>query len=338
MKCLLFGQYLSLNKIQLHIHLDKETLRQKVNALCDKDWCIPTRIHPLKSFNNSRATVFVKREDESGFGISGYKRRKYASILPFWEKQQVKHLSILGNAFSNHIPAVLQVANEKSIAYELFLKRPRNNSLTGNAFLSHLLANPDSLHWIDKPPDEITFTKGSFLVPEGASCDEAFPGLASLPLECLNQLQQKSLQLDHVFMDAGTAMSAACFVAVYSQHFPATHFHIILVAGSEQEFKEELIRASMLSRRYLQWSIQLSLINLFTYTPVSAPSFGSTNATLAEFVVHIARSEGILLDLIYNAKLFYSAKKIINEKDLKGNILLIHSGGANSLHGFQQLF
>ena len=48
----------------------------------------------------------------------------------------------------------------------------------------------------------------------------------------------------------------------------------------------------------------------------------------------MAKEEGLLLDPVYNAKLFQKAFDIIDEKELDGDICIIHSGGGSGLMGF----
>jgi 1-aminocyclopropane-1-carboxylate deaminase len=77
--------------------------------------------------------------------------------------------------------------------------------------------------------------------------------------------------------------------------------------------------------------------NYELYLPSNAKSFGSVNAGVLQEVVHWARSDGIVLDPIYSAKLFYEAKKIIQQKNLQGSILLVHSGGQLALCAYHDL-
>ena len=64
----------------------QDFIRPRIN------WSFPlqTRVHPLHSFKRLNSNVFVKRDDETGFGIGGSKFRKYASLIPFLKDNNLK--------------------------------------------------------------------------------------------------------------------------------------------------------------------------------------------------------------------------------------------------------
>jgi 1-aminocyclopropane-1-carboxylate deaminase/D-cysteine desulfhydrase len=98
---------------------------------------------------------------------------------------------------------------------------------------------------------------------------------------------------------------------------------VLLLADNEEFFKEKLF----------QWIGSIPL-NVQCMKPKTAKSFGSVNQTIKNEIKRLAREEGILADPIYAAKLFFSARKYIQEAELKGNVLIIHSGGTLSMTGF----
>ncbi len=53
-----------------------EFLKQQLEPLAD--YQLQSRTHLLKNFKN----IYIKRDDELSFGISGSKIRKYASLIP----------------------------------------------------------------------------------------------------------------------------------------------------------------------------------------------------------------------------------------------------------------
>ena len=65
--------------------------------------------------------------------------------------------------------------------------------------------------------------------------------------------------------------------------------------------------------------------------PPTARSFGAVNRTVLAEVARVAREEGLLIDPIYTAKLFLTARAYMD----KGPTLLFCGGGAFELSGFQ---
>ena len=80
------------------------------------------------------------------------------------------------------------------------------------------------------------------------------------------------------------------------------------------------------------FNIELSNVDIFE--PTTAKGFGSVNKTIKLEIKRLAREEGLLVEPIYSAKLFYEARHKIIQENLQGNILIIHSGGLLTLTGF----
>ena len=313
----------------------------------DADYLSPSRVHPLASFSNDSSQVYVKREDETGFGVSGCKKRKYASLIPFLLKAAYKQVVLIGGAHSNHISAVLQLLNEHRMSAHLFLKQAHQQQLSGNALLRYLLADPKQIHWLTSDewkrvvPLAEDFAQQqslpTFVIPEGGSCEAAFPGACSLMLDTVRNEETLGFEFDHIFIDSGTALIAAALVGMNSLLQRNTHIHVILTAGDEAYFHHQLTR-------HRQWFYNLfqqdlSVFSPFSlYPPSTARSFGSVNRTVLNECLRLAREEGVLVDPIYTAKLFYSARQQIYQQKLSGNILIIHSGGGTGLMGFGERF
>ena len=70
------------------------------------------------------------------------------------------------------------------------------------------------------------------------------------------------------------------------------------------------------------------------YRPLKPRSYGATDAQLFEFIRHMARRCGILVDPVYSAKLFMRAFDLIAGQNCKGRILLVHTGGVSGMMGY----
>lgn len=323
-----------------------EALSNRVFSACDKNLLTETRIHPIPSFDQKGGKVYVKREDESSFGISGCKKRKYASLIPWLIQQDIKVVGLIGGARSNHIAGLLQLLRENRIDAHLFLKQTHHHSLQGNQLLLHLLTDPSDISWIapqdwyeveKNVPNLPIFKKIDYLIPEGGTCAPAMPGACSLMWDIVRNEQELQIQFDHIFIDAGTGMMAGALVLAHHWLAHPAQLHVVLTAGTESYFKDQL-------EQYHQWTQDWhdhsfsspTLPNL--YFPATARSFGSVNAQVIAEVRRLAKEEGVLTDPIYTAKLFLTARQEINTQQMQGNILIIHSGGGMGLMGFGERF
>ena len=318
-------------------------LKQKILATTSS---IPhSRTHPLKTFDTSVAKVRVKRDDELGFGISGSKLRKYTSLLPYLLHASYQEAVVIGSAHSNHVLGISQLLIENGIKPILFLLGYPAIKRQGNVLLTSLLVPESEWKWISREewPQVKQIAKNyiqhhsslTALIPEGACMKEALPGALTLALDILQNEQETGEEFDHVCLDAGTGLSAIATILAFSWLNKSTVLHILLVAGDEPEFLEKLLFFQKQFEEFI--GAPLDGFHLFMsfklYRPEQARAFGSVTSSVMHQIKWLAREEGILTDPIYSAKLFAEAKKIIQK--LNGKILIVHSGGALTLMGFQ---
>jgi 1-aminocyclopropane-1-carboxylate deaminase len=304
----------------------------------DSSFILRSRVHHLKNFCD-KGSFFVKRDDELSFGISGCKFRKYASLLPFLEKNKFTKVALVGSCYSNHIVGFLQLLHEKNIDYHLFLHKTHEKDLKGNHLLLHLLSDKtkrtilDQASW--KKKDHIIpqlIEKNTYYVPEGALCRPALFGGMTLAEDLLVNEKCLKIKFDHLFIDAGSGFSAIALLLGLSFAKHDKYVHIVQTYYDTTSFEHHLMFFKSQLERILQ--IQLVLPPYFLYPSCIGKSFGSTPKCVFESLVFLAKNQGILTDPIYTAKLFPTAKEISLKKNLEGNKLIIHSGGGLSLMGF----
>lgn len=312
-----------------------------------EDYPTHSRIHPLHSFSSPSCNVYVKREDELGFLSSGSKMRKYLSLVPYLKMNGYKEAVLIGGPYSNNILILSQLLLQNLITPTLFLQAPPPEKIEGNYLWTSLCNSTKHIHWIGKEEwvDVETLaneyirrnpSKKIALIPEGASCRESLPGLVTLALDIIENEKKLPEPFSHVFIDSGTGMTALSLVLAFAYLEKKTSIHIVQMAGNKQELEQKLLEYKQYFEEMIEGSLSASLP--YIYRPSTARSFGSWNQTILQEVKNVAQQEGILTDPIYSAKLIFESRKIIMEKKLSGNILLIHSGGSFTLSGFQTQF
>lgn len=302
-----------------------------------------SRIHELPSFSTETAKVYVKREDELGSTAAGVKLRKYLSLIPYLTASQ-NEIAILGGPYSNHVLALSLLLNEHKLPYTLFLQGNKNAGKQGNFFFTLLAYPRENIVWIEEDLDfdQITNTYEEKLqkrftwIPVGGSCKHSLPGALTLAEDILRNQTEHKIPFDHIFTDAGTGFAAAALLLGSGYLDLKAHVHIVQVAGGDLEFYVMLEEC----KNYFSslFGEEATPASFDLLRPKKAQSFGSISKEHLHFIQEMARKEGILLDPMYNAKLFLEAKERIQEKKLKGNILIIQSGGTLSLSGFTDYF
>ena len=302
-----------------------------------------SRIHPLPSFNTDTCAVYVKREDELGSVAAGIKLRKYLSLIPYLRSTQ-REVAIIGGPNSNNVLALSLLLTEHKIPYTLFLEANKNTKIQGNFFFTLLGTPSEKIIWVENDLEfdqikdlyEEKLQKRFSWVPMGASCKQSLPGALTLAEDIFRNQKEHSIEFSHIFVDAGTGFAAAALLLGLGYLKWQGIAHIVQVAGGDLEFFVMLEEC----KKYFSelFALPTSSIEFHMHRPKKAKSFGSISKEHLKFITSLAREEGILLDPMYNAKLFLEAKQNILQEKLSGNILIIQSGGTLSLSGFMGNF
>lgn len=308
-----------------------------------------SRIHSLKFITKPGCFVYVKRDDELGFGISGTKLRKYESLLNHIKQQSVKHAVLIGGAYSNNIVGLTQLLIEQEVKPYLFLRGDKTPAYKGNFLLISLLVPANQIYWVKRISWEHveviaeeflqTLPQSSLLVPEGACMIEALPGSLTLGEDIVKNECEYKLLFDHIFIEAGTGLAAIGLILGLRKLKRNPQIHILLLALNEVEFLEKLqgFYKHFVQNLDEKFHWEEIIKGLHFYMPATAPSFGSTNQKIFNTIINIARQDGILTDPIYTSKLFLEAQRIIlTTPAIMGSVLIIHGGGGLGLMGYQE--
>ncbi len=299
-----------------------------------------SRLHSLKTIGNARLPCFVKRDDELGFGVSGTKYRKYVSLIPYVLEKGYQHAAVIGSAHSNNVLSIVQLLIENNIRPTLFLKQMHATTTVGNYLLTSLFVNPSQIHWLNEEewPQAETIAATlpqTFIIKEGACQPEALAGAMTLAMDLISSRQHDNIQ--HIFIDAGTGLSAIATILAFSYLSLDIRVHVLLLADNEEAFYSKLRTFASLFAADIGWHYewQQLIARIFLYRPTSSKSFGATTPGHFKKIKEIARYEGFLTDPIYSVKLFMAMERIVLEKKLIGRCLIVHSGGGLALMGFQ---
>jgi 1-aminocyclopropane-1-carboxylate deaminase len=323
----------------------------------DIDWALvpQTRVHGWRFDGHHSHQVFIKREDEARFGMTGGKQRKLASIIPWLRAQSISTVALAGSANSNNVLSAAILLRERFMDPIPLIKQGRFEGT--NQFLLSLLVDRadwrmiESSQWphIEKIGSEFVEECASrgiraAFIPEGACMPEALPGAMTLATDILRNEKEMGFAFDDIFIDAGTGLSAAALVlGLHRFGKPGLEegrsIHVTLMADTEEVFMEKF-------KQYCQWYEAIyeeqlpSLVDrIVLHTPAFAASYGSVNAGVIDSIRQYAK-RGVFTDPIYSAKHFATVDRYLDELIGKEMILglVIHSGGAQALPGFERMF
>jgi len=285
-----------------------------------------SRIHLLRPPAPKR--LYLKRDDELSFGVSGSKMRKYSSLLPSFQKLGARNVVMVGGANSNNIAGGVQLFLEHGITPHLVLRKPGGIAIHMNQALISYLMPDERIHWIERKQwaqaNDFAHALAKKLhnclvLPEGACCIEALEGAKTLAQDICRNEEEENILFSDIVVDAGTGIQALGMIEGFQLLKKNVRVHIVEIAVKKEEFKE-------FAKKF---SIPLNLPLSF-HKPVTAASFGSVNKKLLCFMQEFAREQGVLLDPIYSAKLALTAFTLAKEGVFQENALLVHSGGGIS--------
>jgi 1-aminocyclopropane-1-carboxylate deaminase/D-cysteine desulfhydrase-like pyridoxal-dependent ACC family enzyme len=302
----------------------------------------------------SGRSIWVLRDDELG-GFWGTKFRKYDSIIEHCLRENVSEIICTGGINSNNLAAAAVLCSEFGINVTALAVEDHENDhsqATGNRLIIRTALSPERLVMVPRNErqsinarmEEIATKiahsgKKTLMLQEGGGCIPAVKGCLTLADDILKERQEwpDSTLPDHIFIDSGTGLTAASLLAGLRLKAPkaAIKVHVIQMAGFDEQI-QNAFSAWVTPATGISWEHVNTMVRV--YRPLSPRSYGATNASVFTFIKELARDHGILTDPVYTAKLFARAFDLIAGQNLKGKILIIHTGGLSGLLGYSKQF
>lgn len=264
---------------------------------------------------------WIKREDELSFTMSGPKYRKLCGMNRILATSD--EFVSFGSSRSAFLLALAQLCISQGQRLELYLLRSTPWQNTGPDAMYRTVFGEHEVHWVDRedwPHVRALIPPHKVIIPEGGVGESAFWGAMSLGLDIVEQMHELSIDLEHVWIDAGTGLTAQALIKSLGGLLESPpHVHVVLCAGSEEAFREGLAR------------VPGSEAPFTLYRPSTARSYGSTNRKIWQTIARYLKTEGLLLDPLYSAKLLLGF-----EEHGQKESLVIHSGGGLNNFGYEE--
>jgi 1-aminocyclopropane-1-carboxylate deaminase len=305
-----------------------------------------TRVSPWRSLGPQAPSIYLKHEDEGRFAITANKLRKFASILPQLREAGIRQAVVIGSANSNNVVAACQLLLQEGIRPLPFLKKTA--AAGTNQFLLRLLVDESDWQLIDHQDwrqvheiaaifvqEQYSMGVPTFLITEGACQAAALPGAMTLADDVVRNQAELGIQFSDIFIDAGTGMSAAALAIGLAEFGLQPRIHVTLMADPEEIFWEKAAEFDQWYQAIFEPSAPTWQQLIKLHKPKFAASFGSVNAQVLHAIRDYAKL-GHFTDPIYSAKHLATAEQLISESTGEmSNVLIIHSGGAQALPGFE---
>jgi len=284
----------------------------------------------------SRTQILIKRDDLIDPYVSGNKWRKLKYILKRAVELKKSRVVTFGGAYSNHLVATAAACARHGLTSTAFVRgdeiapdgSPLNEMLLLCKLFGMSLIFTSREQYRDK---QLLFDqyfgndKDAYFVDEGGASAEAVKGCAEIIDEIIVDSPES---ITHLFCAAGTGTTAAGLLKGIHVNGLKTMLHVVPVLKGGDFIADELFK-------YAGSTEQLVLHNDYHFG-----GYAKTQPVLLEYIKAFASQEGILIDPVYTAKLFYAIDDLISKGyfNKSDKIVALHTGGLLGIMGMKHRF
>lgn len=305
---------------------------------------LPTPIHKMDKISAELGlNLWIKRDDLTGFEWSGNKIRKLEFLAKDAMEKGANTLITCGGIQSNHCRATAALAAKLGMRCILFLRGEEPGRLAANHLLDKIfgaeifyLTNEqyyEGMTDFRKIIDAQVRSQGgkTYFFPEGGSNALGCFGYAQAFREIQEQSSCMGVEFDSILVPHGSGgTQAGLILGRLMGEKPSSTRIIGCNVCYDQKESFRLVKDALWSA-IEQYKLPLSFLSedIEVLDGFVGKGYAMSTKEELDFIVHVARTEGVLLDPVYTGKgflgLYKTAKK---DKDFFGkNILFIHTGG-----------
>ncbi|MGY0040612.1 1-aminocyclopropane-1-carboxylate deaminase/D-cysteine desulfhydrase [Pedobacter sp. NJ-S-72] len=282
-------------------------------------------LQQLKHANLSQ--LWVKRDDLIDPYISGNKWRKLKYILQDAAAKNKNHLVTFGGAYSNHLVATASAAARSGLKATAFVRgeKVNNEMLVLCSLYGMKLIFTDREAYKDKQAFYTTYLAehpDTYFIDEGGASAEAVIGCA----EIIDELPQDAA---HLFCAAGTGTTAAGLLQGIQKAGLKTKLHVIPVLKGGEFIREEMSKY-----------VSVEDERLILHTDYHFGGYAKTKPELLNFMKNFIAKQGILIDPVYTAKMFFALDDLAGRSYFgpEEKIVALHTGGLLGIMGMKDKF
>lgn len=304
---------------------------------------LPTPLEPLQRLTPMTGPrIWIKRDDLSGFGLSGNKVRKLEFVLAEALSQGADTIITCGGLQSNHCRATAVACAQLGLHCELLLRGETTAVADGNLFIDQLCGA--TVHAIEPQRYRAQFEvlrdalladlrergRKPYFIPTGASDGIGIWGYIRAAEELLADMQQAGFRADAIVHATGSGGTQAGLLAglhLLQEPIPVWGVN---VCDDRAYFERKIAHdlADWRDRYGMAGSPDPATIRILE--GYMGPGYGQVTAGLLDTLRQAACQEGLLLDPVYSGKAFQAVLGEIHGGGIfsgMGNIVFIHTGG-----------
>ena len=308
--------------------------------MSERPLCVlPTPIHRLRRLSERvGADLWIKRDDLTGFGVSGNKIRKLQLLLRDAVQTGADTIITCGGIQSNHCRATAVACRTLGLQPVLLLRGEPQSVATGNLLLDQILGA--EIHFCTaevyrnhrtETMDQLASRLRSqgrrpYVIPEGGSNGLGALAFQQAAQECAQQLDGK---VDATIVAVGSGGTLAGLAMGEGIGF----VHGFAVCDDRNHFVGKVVEIAQDAARHGGRPLPAVGENWDVCDTYRGPGYGIATREVWAVIETVAREEGIFLDPVYTGKAMHGLLSEIRNGQLGGRIVFWHTGGAFGLFG-----
>lgn len=320
---------------------------------------LPTPFEPLPRLsralgrNGRDPSLWIKRDDCTGFAGGGNKARKLEYLVADALSQGADVLVTMGAIQSNHARQTAAAAARSGLGCVLLLNdsvRDRSEAYrhNGNVLLDRIFGA--ELRILPPGEDSAAVTEETlarlvaqgrkpYFIPIGGSNALGSLAYRDALVELAAQAQAEGCHIDHIVVPTGSGGTHAGILAGVEEAGLACRVHGISVSRSAEQahgIVSELVR----EMAELEGRQRGTVAAVEVDDSYIGPGYGQPTAAMIEAVELLARTEGILLDPVYTGKAMAGFLSLVRSEVIAPGETAIfwHTGGAPGFFAYPEVF
>ena len=295
--------------------------------------------------------LLIKRDDLTGFALSGNKVRKLEFLV--WEalKKKCDTLITCGGAQSNHARATAIIAAQLGLKPYLVLFRDEKPKLDGNLFLDKLTnaeikyISSEEYDYVDEIMEEerVKLKKRGnegYVIPEGGSNALGIWGYIKAAFEMKSQADKMNLKIGQIV----TAVSSGGTYAGLYLGAKLSNWRVQIIGFNIRETAQiacdriwNLVVKNL--ERY-KFDIKVDGDEILVIDGYVGKGYGLNRKVELDFIKSVAKNTGIILDQVYSGKALFGLVDQMKKGNFskKDKILFLHTGGGFGLFPIKEKF
>jgi D-cysteine desulfhydrase len=288
--------------------------------------------------------VFIKRDDLTGFYLSGNKIRKLEFIFYDVLKKNADTLITCGGFQSNHARATAILGTRFGLKSVLVLFGEDSPVLDGNLFLNKLVGAEikyipqDRYEELDAIMEELSskFKKEGrrpYIIPEGASNELGIWGYIKASLEIKRQLDKMQLKINKVVTAVGSGGTYAGLFLGSKMFDWQVQIYGINVKDTARIFEDRIYELMMATKEKFKLKVNFDKEEIKIIDGYVGEGYAKSKKEELHLIKQVAENTGIILDPVYTGKAMYGLLDQLKQERFskEDKILFLHTGGGFGL-------